>query len=404
MLICPKCQSVFPPGTHSRCPNDDALLYALGDDDGGPREALGPGSTIAQKYELLEVIPHRTGTGRTFKARQLRLKRDVELRILPADSLVRPSDHARFQREVATWGRLRSDHVVRLFDSGFTEQRSPYMVLELVGQSLGDRLRAEGAQPFIRAYTVAEHALHALITAHEAGVLHRDINPDTLVATEGGGGLLHVRLTGFGLAKHLAGEDEDPTAITMTGQVVGNPSYMAPETVLQGLLEPRTDLYALGVTLYELVTGRKPHEKGTLAEMLDFHVRGIPTPVLELRPDCPQDLAWFIALMMHREPDGRFASAEAALEALHEKVARPRPVATVVPRSAPPEPSPSTLPTPDLPPRSALNLPEDDIFSPAHSEPTGMAQAPTSSGFSLWWLLVLFAGGVIGGALWLWLK
>ena len=80
MLICPKCQSVFPPGTHSRCPNDDALLYALGDDDGGPREALGPGSTIAQKYELLEVIPHRTGTGRTFKARQLRLKRDVELR------------------------------------------------------------------------------------------------------------------------------------------------------------------------------------------------------------------------------------------------------------------------------------------------------------------------------------
>lgn len=369
-------------------------MYAIGDGDGAPKEQLGPGTILSGKYELVEEIPQRTGPGHTFLATQLRLKRSVELRILPADSLVRPVDHARFQREVTTWGRLRSDHVVRLFDSGFTEQRSPYMVLESIGDSLGDRLRAEGAQPLIRVYTVAEHALKALIDAHGAGVLHRDINPDTLVATAGIGARLHVRLTGFGLAKHVAGEDDDPTAITMTGQVVGNPSYMAPETVLQGLIEPRTDLYALGVTLYELTTGRLPHTKGTLAEMLDFHVRGIPTPVKELRPDCPDDLAWFISLLMHREPDGRFASAEAALKALKSKVVTPRPVAAVV--------APITISEAEGPASG-----EADIFDPSlHGERTGPVDRPQAGRDlkPLWILLTLFVVGVAGGGLWLWMK
>ncbi|MFN3197484.1 MAG: serine/threonine-protein kinase [Bradymonadia bacterium] len=382
---------MFPPGTHTRCPNDDALLYALGDSEGATREALGPGSIITDKYELREQIPHRTGPGRTFRATQLKLKRNVELRILPADSLVRPSDHARFQREVATWGRLRNDHIVRLFDSGFTDQRSPYMVLEMVGDSLGDRLRAEGPQPLVRVYAVAGQALKALVTAHEAGVLHRDVNPDTLVATSGAGGRLHVRLTGFGLAKHLAGEDEDPTAITMTGQVVGNPAYMAPETVLQGMLEPRTDLYALGVTLYELTTGIRPYMGKTLAEMLDYHVRGIPTPVKELRRDCPDDLAWLISLMMHREPDGRFASAEEALKALKDKVQTPRPVAVAIPKS---EPEPETTDVPDI------------FTADAPAEETGPVSRPESRGNlkPLMLLMALFLAGVLGGGLWLWLR
>jgi serine/threonine protein kinase len=198
---------------------------------------LGPGDVVAGKYELLEVIEHRTGAGRTFRAKQVQLQREVELRLLPENTIVKPADHARFRREVETWGRLRNDHLVRLYDSGFAEGNAPYMALEYVGGgSAGEQLRDQGRFDVGLVRTIARHVLRALDAAHNANVLHRDIRPDALIIAARIDGSVSCRLTGFGLAKHLGDDDDDPTAITMTGQVVGSPAYMAPETIMKGIL------------------------------------------------------------------------------------------------------------------------------------------------------------------------
>ncbi len=315
MLICPMCGKDYPPDTGDRCPDDGYLLYALGTDDG--KRPLGPGDEVSGKYALLAEMPRRGGAGRTFKARQTHLEREVELRVLPQNSITSPQDHARFSREVATWGRLRNDHLVRLYDSGFTADNAPYMALEFVdGGSLGAKLAAEGplSLPLVR--TVAEHALRALEAAHDAAVLHRDISPDALLMGRRADGTPYVRLTGFGLAKHMGDDDDDPTAITMTGQVIGNPAYMAPEQIMMGTLEPRTDLYALGVTLYELTAGRKPHPGTTLSEMLKAYVQGTPDALRLHRPDVDPGLEGFIARLMAHDPAQRYGSATEALEAL----------------------------------------------------------------------------------------
>lgn len=315
MLVCPVCEAIYPDGSASRCPKDDALLYVVGD----LQEAsmtLGPGSVVAGKFRILSEITRRGGAGRTFKAEQLNLQRIVELRMLPANSISKPGDHERFRREVATWGRIQDDHLVRLYDSGYADGTTPYMVLEYFnGGVVGEILQQYGAFPIEWLLTVAKHILKALTSAHSAQVLHRDINPDAIIVSQDTSGKPHFRLTGFGLAKHL-NEDDDPTAITMTGQVLGQPAYMAPETIMQGVLDQRTDLYALGITLFELAAGRRPFLSTSLAEMLGEHIQGDVPPIRGLRPDLPIFLERFIHRLIARDPKQRYASAIQALNEL----------------------------------------------------------------------------------------
>lgn len=316
VLICPQCETVYPDGAEQTCPLDGTPLYVIGD-DAGARKSLAAGDVVAHKYALIEELPRRGGAGRTFLAQQVKLDRVVELRLLPENTITRPSDHARFLREVATWGRLRSDHLVRLYDSGFAEGNAPYMALEHVtGGSAGDLLRSHGPLEISLCHKIAQQMLTALEVAHEANVLHRDVTPDAIVLAERADGRLHARLTGFGLAKHLGDEADDPTAITMTGQVVGNPAYMAPETILQGVLDPQTDLYALGVTLYELAAGRRPNDGRSLSEMLAAHVRGEITPLEAVRFDVTPTYRNFVHGLLARDPSQRYATATRAREAL----------------------------------------------------------------------------------------
>lgn len=383
MLICPVCERVYPPGSHSRCPEDDSPLYIVGEADDGDSRPLGPGDVVAGKYELVEQIGRRGGAGRTFKAIQTALRREVELRILPDNSITRPSDYARFQREVATWGRLRSDYLVRLYDSGFTENNAPYMALEYVpGGSLGELVAQHGPLPMDVARTVAEHTLMALEAAHGAHVLHRDITPDAMVMGVRADGTRSVRLTGFGLAKHMGEDDDDPTAITMTGQVIGNPAYMAPETIMMGVLDPRTDLYTLGVTLYELVSGRRPFQGQSLAEMLAAHVQGTPDPIRRHRPDVEVPFERLVTRLLAKDPEVRYQSAAEALAALRNDVS-----------AWPAPPQAAAAPVSGVKPRKSL---------------TRKPKTGGGAGRVLLWVLVaVLSAGVLGaglGYLILWLK
>ena len=315
MLVCPICENVYHDGSSERCPNDGALLYVVGDVQESAVQ-LEPGSLVANKYRILSEIKRRGGAGRTFKAEQLNLQRVVELRMLPPNSISKPGDHERFRREVATWGRIQDDHLVRLYDSGYADGSTPYMVLEYFnGGLVGDILREYGPFPMDWLTKVSTHILKALNSAHTAQVLHRDISPDAIIVSQNNEGNPHFRLTGFGLAKHL-NDDDDPTAITMTGQVLGQPAYMAPETIMQGVLDQRTDLYALGITLYELTTGRRPFLSNSLAEMLGEHIQGQVPPVQNFRQGVPTYFIHFIHRLIDKDPNARYLSAGEALEAL----------------------------------------------------------------------------------------
>ncbi|MSP72526.1 MAG: serine/threonine protein kinase [Myxococcales bacterium] len=314
MLVCPVCEKSFSGVNLVRCPNDGSPLYALGTDRGPP---LGPGTRIAGKYEIVSEVARRGGAGRTFIARQNNLQRNVELRVLSPESVKGPSDQARFQREVATWGKLQSDHLVRLYDSGFTPEGAPYMALEVVeGGALGELTRSGKTLDVSTLKVVARQALLGLAAAHEAGVLHRDLSPDALIFGHRPDGTSHLRLTGFGLAKHVATGDEDPTAITMTGNFIGNPAYMAPEWMLEGKVGPGVDLFALGITLYELAAGTRPVKVTTNSEALAAYIKGKPTPLLDYRPDLPRALCTFIEGLFAFDPRQRYADAETALRDL----------------------------------------------------------------------------------------
>lgn len=316
MLVCPRCEQMYPPGSYERCPNDSSLLYALGQ-EGPTRKPWGIGDLISDKYLLLDELPRLVGAGKSFKAEQVRLKRVVELRLLPSDGMMLPGDQARFEREVSTWAKLRSPYIARLFDHGFTERDEPYITLEYTDYgTLSDLLKRNGRLSFSEGMRLSDHLLQALDVAHQANVLHRDVSPHAVVLSTLADGASLYRLTGFAVAKHIGDEQDDPTAITMTGQVICDPAYMSPECIMQGILEPRTDIYALGVTLYEAFSGQRPFPGNTLSELLAAHVHGTYIPIEQLRPDVPSALRGFLERLIHRDPQQRFGSAMEALTEL----------------------------------------------------------------------------------------
>ena len=158
--------------------------------------------------------------------------------------------------------------------------------------------------------------MQALSTAHQAQVLHRNVSPGSVVLHTLSDGQSYYRLTGFVVAKLMGDQEDDPTAITMTGQVICDPAYMAPESIMMGILEPKTDLYALGVTLYEAFSGQRPFPGESLSELLGAHVHGTYTPIESHRPNIPKVLKSFIGRLLHHDPQQRFDSAEEALRVL----------------------------------------------------------------------------------------
>ena len=300
-----------------RCPEDGSLLYVLGS-QGASQRPWEPEDIVAEKYRLITPLHRRSGAGQSWRAEQFKLEREVEIRILPPDTLQQPSDQARFEREVAAWARLRSRYLARLYDAAFTERGEPYIALEFSPHgSLGEVLASGHRLPLDELPSLAETLLLALTAAHETMVLHRDVNPHAVLLYAEPDGSLRYRLTGFGLAKQLD-LDDDPTAITMTGQVLGDPAYMAPETIMSGLLEPRTDLYALGVTLFEALAGRRPFVGHSLSEMLAAHIQREAPDLRVLRPEISEPLAAFIARLLAKDPDERFSDTATALEALRK--------------------------------------------------------------------------------------
>jgi serine/threonine protein kinase len=261
---------------------------------------------FAERYELGPIIG-RGGMAEVLAARDTRLDRPVAIKIMRPELAHHPLVRDRFESEARLAARLIHPNVVAVFDSG-EQEGSPFIVMErLPGDTLHDRL-ASGpmSEPEVR--QLAVEILAALETAHAAGILHRDIKPANVLAAGGG----HWKVADFGIAKALEVDQGDATVAdaTATGLVLGTPAYLAPERLFGAPATVASDLFALGVVLYEALAGRRPFDTGAAPEAWPGVVAGAPlVPLAQVRPGVDPVMAAAIERSLAREPSERFWSA-----------------------------------------------------------------------------------------------
>jgi hypothetical protein len=285
----------------------EAALPAAGKESPG-LGTLGP-------YELLAPLG-RGGMGTVYRARHTFLNWVVALKLLPADRLHDEGAQARFRREMEAVGRLQHPNLVAARDAGVADGQ-PYLALELLeGLDLSKLAKELGRLPVAEACAIARQAALGLQHAHEHGLVHRDIKLSNLWLTPEG----QVKVLDLGLARFVHGSADGGESLTETGQVVGTPDYLAPETVERGkTIDGRADLYSLGCTLYRLLTGTVPFSGPEFATPLTAalaHVREPVPSVRERRPDVPEDVGAVVERLLAKKPEQRFDSAAAVADVL----------------------------------------------------------------------------------------
>ena len=266
-------------------------------------------------YEILGELG-RGGMGIVYKARQISLNRVVALKMLIGGAFAEQEHLARFRREAEAVARLQHPNIVQIFEVGVRRGSAldgfncPYISLEFVeGGSLARHLGRLPHSPRESA-RIVETLARAVHYAHEHGIVHRDLKPANVLLTADG----TPKLGDFGLAKSLDGRSD---GTTLTGFAMGTPEYMSPEQAsARSDVGPTSDVYSLGVILYEMLTGRRPFEGETALLVLDGVLREPPRPIRRLRPELPRDLEVICQKCLVKEPNQRYASAGALADDL----------------------------------------------------------------------------------------
>ena len=257
-------------------------------------------------YEV-EALLGRGGMGVVYKARHLRLKRFVALKMLISGAYAGPRERARFQREAEAVASLPHANIVQVYDVGDHGGWSYFTMEYVEGGSLAQKLLGT-PQPARQAATLLITLAQAVQVAHRAGIVHRDLKPANILLAPDG----TPKITDFGLARHF---DKGPTA-SVSGAPIGTPSYMAPEQVIgkAGTIGPAADIYALGAVLYEMLTGRPPFRAETATETERQVIALEPVPPARLNPKVPRDLETICLKCLHKDPARRYATAGALAE------------------------------------------------------------------------------------------
>jgi serine/threonine protein kinase len=267
-------------------------------------------------YTLLEVLG-RGSMGIVYKARHLGSRRSVALKVMSGRAAASDRRAARFQREIRLVTAVRSPHVVRALDSGRVAGRD-FLVMEFIrGRTFDWWINANRRLPVRWACECARQVAIGLQHIHESGLIHRDIKPSNIIVS---GDSLdrrpRVRILDLGLGR-FAGQVALGDDLTRDGHTVGTLDYMAPEQLQDNrLVDIRSDIYALGCTLFEALTGRQPFEGRDLGEKMLAKLTGRPRPIEEFRADAPGELRALVIEMMCRAPEGRPAIPQSVAEAL----------------------------------------------------------------------------------------
>ncbi len=303
------------------------------------------GLTLSDRYKI-ERLLGEGAMGAVYAAEHMLMRKRVAVKVLHPSMTRVPEVVARFEREAISASRIGHPNVAAATDFGKLDDGSFFLVLEYVeGESL--RIAIDrGRFDVPRALHVVSQLANALVRAHSLGIVHRDLKPENVMLVSRDGDPDFVKVLDFGIAKVPVGEvlaDGDTQnaqaagpALTQLGTVYGTPEYMAPEQALGLAIDARADLYAVGVMMYELLTGRRPFVADSMIALLGMHVNAPPPPMSETAPDAiiPPDVVLVVERLLEKEPDKRVQSAKDLL--------------ALLPGHAPPLPSSSVaLPSAD---------------------------------------------------------
>jgi eukaryotic-like serine/threonine-protein kinase len=280
---------------------------------------FAPGEILENKYRIIRLIGEG-GMGSVFEAEATRLHRRVAIKVLHAGSAGEGEMAARFQLEAQAAGRIGSRHIVEVIDLGQLPDGAHYMVMEfLEGQSLRQRIAERGAMTASDLFPIAEQLLTGVGAAHAAGIIHRDLKPDNVFLVRQPDGKDFVKILDFGISKFggQSGPGGRELSLTRTGALMGTPFYLAPEQANGSKgIDQRTDLYTVGVILYECIAGVVPHAADTFNQLLFRIVLEPPPPILDRVPSADPSFVAIIERAMAKEPKLRFQSADEMSQAL----------------------------------------------------------------------------------------
>jgi serine/threonine protein kinase len=280
-----------------------------------PLLGVQPGQIIAGKYRVDRVLG-QGGMGVVVAAHHLLLDVPVAVKFLLPGSLANPEVVDRFSREARAAAKITNDHVARVFDVGTLEDGAPYIVLEFLnGNDLSTRLRERGPLPIDEAVECVLQACEALAEAHSIGIVHRDLKPANLFNIRRPDGLPWIKVLDFGISKVLT--STSAMSMTQTGAVMGSPLYMSPEQMESSRnVDPRSDIWALGIVLYELLAGLAPFQGESLPELVIKITTRPPPPLRQFRPDCPEELELVVFRCLERDRNNRFQDVPGLVAAL----------------------------------------------------------------------------------------
>jgi serine/threonine-protein kinase len=289
-------------------------------DSGRVKSPVAPGDIVAGKYRVERVLGSG-GMGVVVAARHIDLDQPVALKFILPHALAGKGNVERFMREARAAVRLKSEHVARVYDVGRDTRDGedrPFMVLELLeGMDLAKLTKTKGSLPVADAVEYVLQACEALVEAHAAGIVHRDLKPQNLFVTRRLNGTPLLKVLDFGIAKAIGPGAVGQMALTDSAAIIGSPLYMAPEQMRSArTAEIRSDIWALGVILYELLGGQIPFDGETVTEVCIRVVNEEPTPLVELRPALDPALVKIVMRCLAKEPEGRFHNVAALAAAL----------------------------------------------------------------------------------------
>lgn len=304
--MCPVCGRL---SDDDECPDDGMETVAA------PSRSLARvGGLIGGRYRVTKRLGGG-GFGEVYQALHTGTQEPVALKLMRAELQDQKGAVQRFTAEARTSAALRHPNTVRVFDFGTTPEGDLYLAMELLqGQALEDLLLANGRLEPGRAVRIAIQVLRSLHEAHNRGLVHRDLKPDNIFLCDIEGEHDFVKVIDFGIAK--LSRKNSHQSVTNSGIVIGTPHYMSPEQIRAASIDGRSDLYSLGVVLYQCLAGRVPFDAGSGLAIIMAHISDAPQPITEVVEDLDPEIAAIVMRALEKDADRRFASAAAMREAL----------------------------------------------------------------------------------------